>query len=97
MGLALGLENGTCREEDVEKAKAMVPPSLAPYIDQLARDGSQSERLSVDLETALSTRGLGSGTSTTSERGDSVTPSIDFDTDDDEEEDDEDDDDEEEH
>ena len=32
-----GLENGTCREEDIEKAKALVPPSLAHYIDRKSR------------------------------------------------------------
>ncbi|KAF0305667.1 Transcription factor Dp-1 [Amphibalanus amphitrite] len=89
MGLALGLENGTCRDEDVEKAKAMVPPALAPYIDQLARDGVDSE-LPSELAGSLQARaGPDSGTST-SERGDSATPSIDFDTDEDEEDEDDD-------
>lgn len=74
-----GLEDGTCRPEDVERAKAMVPPSLAPYIEQLARDGAGGE-LEAELETALH-----SGTATNSDRGGSITPSIDFDTDDDDE------------
>jgi len=90
MGLALGLESGASGEEDIAKAKAMVPPALVPYIDQLARDGASADA-AADTEAAMSTQGLSSGTSGTSERGESITPSIDFDTDEDEVEEDEDD------
>ncbi|KAK0180046.1 hypothetical protein PV327_005729 [Microctonus hyperodae] len=36
MGLAFGLENGQCTEENIKKAKAMVPKSLEKYVEQLA-------------------------------------------------------------
>ncbi|XP_012283649.1 transcription factor Dp-1 isoform X5 [Orussus abietinus] len=36
MGLAFGLEKGECTEEDLQKAKTMVPKSLEKYVEQLA-------------------------------------------------------------
>ncbi|XP_032663606.1 transcription factor Dp-1 isoform X2 [Odontomachus brunneus] len=36
MGLALGLEKGECTEENLRKAKSMVPKSLEKYVEQLA-------------------------------------------------------------
>ncbi|XP_015607811.1 transcription factor Dp-1 [Cephus cinctus] len=36
MGLAFGLEKGECSEEDLRKAKLMVPKSLEKYVEQLA-------------------------------------------------------------
>ncbi|XP_034949182.1 transcription factor Dp-1 isoform X2 [Chelonus insularis] len=36
MGLAFGLENGTCGEENLRIAKSMVPKSLEKYVEQLA-------------------------------------------------------------
>ncbi|XP_015113951.1 transcription factor Dp-1 [Diachasma alloeum] len=35
MGLAFGLEKGECTEENLRKAKAMVPKSLEKYVEQL--------------------------------------------------------------
>lgn len=32
MGLALGLEKGACSEEDLQRARAMVPPALESYV-----------------------------------------------------------------
>ncbi|CAG4944870.1 unnamed protein product [Colias eurytheme] len=37
MGLLFGLDKGECSEEDIEKAKSMVPKSLECYVDQMAR------------------------------------------------------------
>lgn len=36
MGLAFGLEKGECTEENLQKAKLMVPKSLEKYVEQLA-------------------------------------------------------------
>ncbi|XP_054283715.1 transcription factor Dp-1 isoform X2 [Macrosteles quadrilineatus] len=36
MGLLLGLDKGQCTEEDLEKAKSLVPKSLERYVTQLA-------------------------------------------------------------
>ncbi|XP_043275028.1 transcription factor Dp-1 [Venturia canescens] len=36
MGLAFGLEKGECTDEDLQKAKSMVPKSLEKYVEQLA-------------------------------------------------------------
>ncbi|CAK9800290.1 Transcription factor Dp-1 [Anthophora quadrimaculata] len=36
MGLAFGLEKGECTEENLRKAKLMVPKSLEKYVEQLA-------------------------------------------------------------
>ncbi|XP_014483848.1 PREDICTED: transcription factor Dp-1 isoform X1 [Dinoponera quadriceps] len=36
MGLAFGLEKGECTEENLQKAKSMVPKSLEKYVEQLA-------------------------------------------------------------
>uniref|UniRef100_A0A1B6MMK9 Transcription factor n=1 Tax=Graphocephala atropunctata TaxID=36148 RepID=A0A1B6MMK9_9HEMI len=36
MGLVLGLDKGQCTEEDLEKAKLLVPKSLERYVTQLA-------------------------------------------------------------
>ncbi|XP_011151855.1 transcription factor Dp-1 isoform X4 [Harpegnathos saltator] len=36
MGLAFGLEKGECTEENLRKAKSMVPKSLEKYVEQLA-------------------------------------------------------------
>ncbi|XP_029850716.2 transcription factor Dp-1 isoform X1 [Ixodes scapularis] len=40
MGMAFGLDKGTCTPEDLEKAKRMVPKSLEPYIVQMAQGGA---------------------------------------------------------
>ena len=65
--------------------RPICPPPPPP---ELARDGTDSE-LPAELAASLAARaGLDSGTST-SERGDSATPSIDFDTDEEEEDDEE--------
>lgn len=37
MGLLLGLDKGECTEENLEKAKSMVPKSLEYYVEQLGR------------------------------------------------------------
>ncbi|CAK1549870.1 unnamed protein product [Leptosia nina] len=37
MGLLFGLDKGECSEEDIEKAKSMVPKSLECYVEQMAR------------------------------------------------------------
>ena len=67
---------------DLQSAPFSPPPP------ELARDGTDSE-LPAELAASLAARaGLDSGTST-SERGDSATPSIDFDTDEEEEDDEE--------
>ncbi|XP_015522402.1 transcription factor Dp-1 isoform X2 [Neodiprion lecontei] len=36
MGLAFGLEKGECTDDDLRKAKTMVPKSLEKYVEQLA-------------------------------------------------------------
>ncbi|XP_020299179.1 transcription factor Dp-1 isoform X2 [Pseudomyrmex gracilis] len=36
MGLAFGLEKGECTEENLQKAKLMVPKSLEKYVEQMA-------------------------------------------------------------
>ncbi|KAK7874310.1 hypothetical protein R5R35_007787 [Gryllus longicercus] len=36
MGMVLGLDNGTCSENDLQRAKSMVPKSLENYVIQLA-------------------------------------------------------------
>ncbi|XP_030028393.1 transcription factor Dp-1 isoform X2 [Manduca sexta] len=37
MGLLFGLDKGECSEEDIERAKKMVPKSLESYVDQMGR------------------------------------------------------------
>ncbi|KAJ0181814.1 hypothetical protein K1T71_002536 [Dendrolimus kikuchii] len=37
MGLLFGLDKGECTEEDIERAKSMVPQSLEGYVEQMAR------------------------------------------------------------
>lgn len=37
MGLALGLDKGECTDEDVEKAKSVLPKALGIYVDQIAK------------------------------------------------------------
>ncbi|XP_004927679.1 transcription factor Dp-1 [Bombyx mandarina] len=37
MGLLFGLDKGECSEEDIERAKSMVPKSLESYVEQMAR------------------------------------------------------------
>ncbi|XP_028176139.1 transcription factor Dp-1 isoform X1 [Ostrinia furnacalis] len=37
MGLLFGLDKGECSEEDIERAKSMVPKSLEYYVDQMGR------------------------------------------------------------
>lgn len=37
MGLALGLDKGDCTDEDVTKAKRVLPKALEMYIDQIGR------------------------------------------------------------
>lgn len=37
MGLLFGLDKGECSEEDIEKAKSMVPKSLKTYVEQMGR------------------------------------------------------------
>lgn len=37
MGLLFGLDKGECSEEDIERAKSMVPKSLKPYVEQMGR------------------------------------------------------------
>lgn len=37
MGLLFGLDKGECSEEDIEKAKSMVPKSLESYVEQMGR------------------------------------------------------------
>src|SRR4051812_42194455 len=37
MGLALGLDKGECTDEDVEKAKSVLPKALGVYVDQIAK------------------------------------------------------------
>lgn len=41
MGLALELERGTATPEAVRQAKAMLPRSLQPFVEQLARSRDQ--------------------------------------------------------
>ncbi|XP_037074949.1 transcription factor Dp-2-like [Pollicipes pollicipes] len=40
MGMTLGLDSGTCGEEDLGKAAAMLPPSLAAFIEQVALEAA---------------------------------------------------------
>ncbi|XP_060800604.1 transcription factor Dp-1 isoform X2 [Amyelois transitella] len=37
MGLLFGLDKGECSEEDIERAKSMVPKSLEHYVEQMGR------------------------------------------------------------
>ncbi|XP_047041658.1 transcription factor Dp-1 isoform X1 [Helicoverpa zea] len=37
MGLLFGLDKGECSEEDIERAKSMVPKSLKTYVEQMGR------------------------------------------------------------
>ncbi|XP_049869163.1 transcription factor Dp-1 isoform X4 [Pectinophora gossypiella] len=48
MGLLFGLDKGECSEEDIERAKRMVPKSLEPYVEQMGR--GESNKLSSLLE-----------------------------------------------
>lgn len=41
MGLALGLDKGSCSQDDLERARRMVPRSLEPYVLQMAQAGSE--------------------------------------------------------
>lgn len=41
MGLALGLDKGTCSPEDLERARRMVPRSLEPYVRKMAQAGAE--------------------------------------------------------
>ncbi|XP_077516381.1 transcription factor Dp isoform X2 [Amblyomma americanum] len=41
MGLALGLDKGSCSPEDLERARRMVPRSLEPYVRQMAQGGAE--------------------------------------------------------
>ncbi|KAF0293199.1 Transcription factor Dp-1 [Amphibalanus amphitrite] len=50
MGMALGLENGTSTEADLQKAKSMLPPPLAAFLDQVAREGAASRTDADDTE-----------------------------------------------
>lgn len=47
MGLVMGLDKGKCSDEDLEKAKSMVPKALEKYILQLAK---REEPFEVDLD-----------------------------------------------
>uniref|UniRef100_A0A1B6E6M2 Transcription factor n=1 Tax=Clastoptera arizonana TaxID=38151 RepID=A0A1B6E6M2_9HEMI len=51
MGLVMGLDKGQCSEEDLEKAKSMVPPALEKYVIQLA-NGLKNDDFSVNAECA---------------------------------------------
>lgn len=37
MGLALGLDRGECEDEDVARAKSVLPKALGVYVDQIAK------------------------------------------------------------
>jgi hypothetical protein len=37
MGLALGLDKGECTDEDIMKAKSVLPKALEMYIDQIGK------------------------------------------------------------
>ncbi|KAL3219503.1 hypothetical protein MRX96_005790 [Rhipicephalus microplus] len=41
MGLAMGLDKGTCSPEDLERARRMVPRSLEVYVRQMAQAGAE--------------------------------------------------------
>lgn len=41
MGLALGLDKGSCSPEDLERARRMVPRNLEPYVREMAQAGSE--------------------------------------------------------
>ncbi|XP_075214013.1 transcription factor Dp isoform X2 [Lycorma delicatula] len=47
MGLVMGLDKGKCTDDDLEKAKAMVPKSLEKYVLQLA---NRESILDVDID-----------------------------------------------
>ena len=42
MGLGLGLENGSISEENLVKARSMVPRALEQYVNQLAKNGGSA-------------------------------------------------------
>ena len=42
MGLGFGLERGSVKPEDLEKARKMVPRALEQYVTQLAENGPGS-------------------------------------------------------
>ncbi|XP_053625289.1 transcription factor Dp-1 isoform X2 [Plodia interpunctella] len=52
MGLLFGLDKGECSEEDIERAKTMVPKSLEHYVEQMGRGvvTKLSTMLEEDLE-----------------------------------------------
>lgn len=61
MGLAFGLEKGECTEENLQKAKLMVPKSLEKYVEQLA-NGDLEAHIPVSLSSSV-TGGTGAGPS----------------------------------
>eukprot|EP00096_Caligus_rogercresseyi_P002415 TRINITY_DN1453_c0_g1_i1.p1 TRINITY_DN1453_c0_g1~~TRINITY_DN1453_c0_g1_i1.p1 ORF type:complete len:517 (-),score=220.74 TRINITY_DN1453_c0_g1_i1:2184-3734(-) len=65
MGLSFGLENGQVSEEDLFKARSMVPKALEQYVIQLAENGPGSVvgMPSVSEPVELSLLGVGGGTS----------------------------------
>lgn len=54
MGLALGLDKGECTDEDVLKAKSVLPKALGVYVDQIAKrnDDWRAEFADMDFEEA---------------------------------------------
>lgn len=71
MGMAFGLDKGTCTPEDLEKAKRMVPKSLEPYIVQMAQGAAD---VSSEAKSSQSDSGNHSATAEgTSEEGAAMT------------------------
>uniref|UniRef100_A0A023GFL4 Transcription factor n=2 Tax=Amblyomma TaxID=6942 RepID=A0A023GFL4_AMBTT len=54
MGLALGLDKGSCSPEDLERARRMVPRSLEPYVRQMAQGGAEVTPLASEVQRSSS-------------------------------------------
>ena len=44
MGLTLGLDNGSCSKDDIDKAVSMVPPSLEHYVRNIAQSSAEKKQ-----------------------------------------------------
>ncbi|XP_050675906.1 transcription factor Dp-1 isoform X2 [Leptidea sinapis] len=49
MGLLFGLDKGECSDEDIERAKSMVPKALECYVEQMAKGLSENLALEEEL------------------------------------------------
>ncbi|EGD79259.1 hypothetical protein PTSG_09983 [Salpingoeca rosetta] len=72
MGLAFGIEEGTCTDEEVEEAKKMIPTALAPFLEDMvkkARIRAQARGTAGNGADAATASATGAGAATGSALG----------------------------